>query len=532
MKKISVVTLFLVPALACFSQNIRKVPITAGEYWYGLAVNEGINVPFTTGFQLNLNADVRGNQASPLLLSSKGRYIWNDHPFACQFINDTIVLSNFTTEFTVGTSGASLKEAYLAAAKKFFPSQGKMPDELLFSQPQYNTWIELVYNQNQADILKYAHGIIDNGFPPGVLMIDDNWSPYYGRFEFRKDRFPDAKAMMQELHRLGFEVTVWVCPFIRPDSEESRFLAEKKWVIMDGEGKNLTWEETRKPLIASWWNGYSMVMDFSQKEAVDWYGAQLDSMVKRYGIDGFKLDAGDPEYYVGGVSKDNRNPNLNQQTALWGEFGLKYPLNEYRAMWKRGGEPLAERLRDKAHNWKDLQSLIPDISISGLLGYPFACPDMIGGGEFGSFLNLKNYDQDLVVRSAQCSALMPMMQFSVAPWRILDSAHYNSIKKSVALRKQFTPLIMTLANKAAKNGEPIVSNLEYAFPHQGFEACRDQFMLGDSVLVAPVVTKDNRRKVMFPKGRWEDSKGIKIKGPATKTFTVGLDELLWFKLIR
>lgn len=532
MRKILLTAIFFITCFSLFSQATKSISVEKGEYWYGLTVSEGDKAPFTEGYQLNLNADVRGNQAAPLLLSSKGRYIWNDNPFDCRFVKDSIILSNYTTDFTIEKPGSTLQDAYRAASKKFFPSQGKMPDELLFSQPQYNTWIELVYNQNQADILNYAHSIIDNGFPPGVLMVDDNWAPYYGRFEFRKDRFPDAKAMMDELHSMGFKVMVWVCPFIRPDGEESRFLAEKKWVVMDAEGKNLAWDSTRKPLIASWWNGYSMVMDFSQKEAVNWYSEQLNNMVKNYGVDGFKFDAGDPEFYKEGVARNSNNPNLNEQTELWGAFGLQYPLNEYRAMWKRGGEPVAERLRDKSHSWEDMQKLIPDITTASLLGYPFACPDMIGGGEFGSFLNLKSYDQDLVVRSAQCSALMPMMQFSVAPWRILDSIHFDAVKKAVAIRKQFTPLIMRLAARAAETGEPIISNLEYNFPNQGFESCHDQFMLGDSMMIAPVVTKDNHREVMFPKGEWIDSRGTKVKGTAKKKYEVALGELLWFQKVK
>ncbi len=55
-----------------------------------------------------------------------------------------------------------------------------------------------------------------------------------------------------------------------------------------------------------------------------------------------------------------------------------------------------------------------------VMGYSYTCPDMIGGGEFGSFLNSKTIDEELVVRSAQVHALMPMMQFSVAPWRVLS----------------------------------------------------------------------------------------------------------------
>lgn len=302
--------------------------------------------------------------------------------------------------------------------------------------------------------------------------------------------------------------------------------------MMDGEEKSLSWDSAHKPFIASWWNGYSMVMDLSQKDAVDWYVSQLNKMKDNYGVDGFKFDAGDPEFYIGCVAKNNISSNLNTQTELWGNIGLQYTLNEYRATWKHGGEPLAERLKDKRHSWDDLKKLIPDITTAALLGYPFACPDMIGGGEFGSFLNLKNYDQDLVVRSAQCSALMPMMQFSVAPWRILDGTHLNAIKKAVVLRKQFTPLILKLANKSAKTGEPIVSNMEYVFPNQGFEKCNDQFMLGENMMIAPVVTKNNQRKVIFPEGLWEDNKGTKIKGPVKMNYTVALDELLWFKKLK
>ncbi|QES90689.1 glycoside hydrolase family 31 protein [Rhizosphaericola mali] len=523
--------IFILTFLNSYGQSFKKIKIEPGEHWYGLTVRDGDKVPYESGYKLDLNANVLDNQAQPLLLSSKGRYIWNDNPFACTFEKDTIVFSKFTTPFYIGKFGNTLKDAYLNASKQWFPFKGKMPDSLLFKAPQYNTWIELVYNQNQKDILKYAHSIIDNGFEPGVLMIDDNWAPYYGRFEFRKDRFPDAKMMIDELHQLGFKIMVWVSPFIRPDCEESRYLTEKRWIMMDGEGKNLLWKDAHKPFIASWWNGYSMVLDLSQKDAVDWYQNNLHSLVETYHLDGFKFDAGDPEFYLGSVAKNNISANLNIQTQLWGNIGLQFSLNEYRSNWKHGGEPLAERLRDKGHNWKDLLKLIPDMTNASLLGYPFACPDMIGGGEYGSFLNLKNYDQDLVVRSAQCSSLMPMMQFSVAPWRILDSTHLDAIKKSLLLRKKFTSYIINLAKKAAQTGEPIVSNLEYKFPNQGFEKCNNQFMLGDDILVAPVVTKNNKRLVYFPKGYWMDQNNKLISGPKVLSFDVAIDELLWFRKV-
>jgi alpha-glucosidase (family GH31 glycosyl hydrolase) len=121
-------------------------------------------------------------------------------------------------------------------------------------------------------------------------------------------------------------------------------------------------------------------------------------------------------------------------------------------MWKMGGEPLVQRLRDKKHNWEDLQKLIPHLTTAGLLGYQFTCPDMIGGGEYGSFIGRDKLDEELVVRSAQCSALMPMMQFSVAPWRVLSKQNLELVKGSVQIRKKYTPYIMRLARESAKSG--------------------------------------------------------------------------------
>ncbi len=514
------------------SNKSKTVVLEKAEKWYGATVVGGSMMPFKEGFSFDMNGDVKGNQAAPLLLSTSGRYVWSNAPFAFTINKSDIQISNLHDSLYIQKAGTTLADAYREASKTFFPAHGKLPDTLLFTKPQYNTWIELVYNQNQDDILKYAHDIVKNGFPPGVLMIDDNWAPYYGKFEFRKDRFANPKAMLSELHALGFKVMIWVCPFVSPDSEVFRDLKSKKLLLLDSKGdSSLTWEKAQEPALINWWNGYSAVMDFTNPSAVDWYSSQLDYLVKEYGLDGFKLDAGDPEFYP--PTRISFKPaSQNEHTELWGLFGLKYPLNEYRAMWKRGGEPIAERLRDKSNTWEDLQKLIPDITTAGLLGYAFACPDMIGGGEFGSFIGKDKLEQMLIVRSAQCSALMPMMQFSVAPWRVLDSLHFQAVKNAVTIRDRFTPLILRLARQSAVSGEPIVKKMEYVFPKQGLETCNDQFMLGDSIMVAPMLQSGNSRTVMFPKGIWKADDGSSITGPAKKEIDVAMERLPWFRLIK
>jgi len=155
---------------------------------------------------------------------------------------------------------------------------------------------------------------------------------------------------------------------------------------------------------------------------------------------------------------------------------------------------------------------------------------MIGGGDFVSFLDLKAVDQNLVVRSAQIHALMPMMQFSVASWRVLDATHLAAVKQAMAIRTEFTPLILELARQSATTGAPIMSSVEYLFPNQGFEGVLDQFMLGESLLVAPMTLLGTTRQVVLPKGRWLADDGTTLEGGKTHTVEVSLNRIPRFHL--
>jgi alpha-glucosidase len=169
MKKLILIISIIITQFTVQAQSEKRIEILSGEKWYGAAVNEGEKMPFEDGYVINLDGNTKGNQADPLILSTKGRYIWSNSPFAFAINKNEIVLSQFHDSILVENGGANLKEAYLKASERFFPPSGKLPDLMLFERPQYNTWIELIYDQNQADILKHARDIIDNGFPPGVL---------------------------------------------------------------------------------------------------------------------------------------------------------------------------------------------------------------------------------------------------------------------------------------------------------------------------------------------------------------------------
>lgn len=529
MKKNFLTAFILLLSYNLTAQNILEINPQDGEYWWGGVVAYGGRMPYIQPVEeIDLLSKNNNNQVVPLLLSNKGRYVWSNFPFKFSIAEDkTITVKSDFENIAITNAGKTLREAYMDASRKHFSASGVLPDTLFFTMPQYNTWIELMYNQNQEDILKYARGIIDNGLPPGILMIDDNWQRYYGNFDFRAEKFPDPKGMVKQLHDMGFKVMLWICPFVSPDSPESRELRAKDYLI-----KN---KKTNKPAILSWWNGQSACYDLTNPEASAYFVSILKNMQKEYGIDGFKFDAGDNDSYaIPDLISYNKDALSVDHTQAWAKIGLEFPVNEYRAGWKMGGEALVQRLGDKRYSWSAVQSLIPEMVTAGLLGYAYTCPDMIGGGQFKSFLNLDpgKFDQALIVRSAQVHALMPMMQFSVAPWRILSTENMEIVREMAYLHEKMGPYIMQYARASAKTGEPIVRHLEYSFPNEGFAECKDQFMLGEKYLVAPVVTKENKRTVKLPKGTWKDDLGKTHKGGRTIEINVPLNRLPYFEKIK
>ncbi|MDR0962875.1 MAG: glycoside hydrolase family 31 protein [Mediterranea sp.] len=509
------------------STHTTEIAILTDEYWWGGVVALGSQMPYIQPLRtIDLSRDGYNNQLVPLLLSNKGRYVWSDHPFKFSVNGKVITLESDTELPVVQTAGKTLRDAYMDACGKHFKPSGTLPDSLFFSMPQYNTWIELMYNQNQTDILKYAHGIIDNDFPRGVLMIDDNWQKHYGNFEFKPERFADPKGMVEQLHAMGFKIMLWICPFVSPDSPEYRELSRKGYLIKSKRGG---------PAIINWWNGQSACYDLTNPDAAAYLVNQLKEMQRTFGIDGFKFDAGDPGLYASpDLVSYRKDATSVDHCEAWARIGLEFPFNEYRACWRMGGQPLVQRLGDKNNDWKAVQALIPDMLAAGLLGYAYTCPDMIGGGQYASYINIdqSKINQELIVRSAQVHALMPMMQFSVAPWRILNQENLHTLCRLAHLHQEMGGYIMQYARHAAQTGEPIVRHLEYQFPGQGFDECKDQFMLGDKYLVAPMVKSGTVRTVVLPKGNWRDERGKKYRGGRAYSIDVPLNRLPYFEQLK
>lgn len=500
------------------SAQTRVIPLSEGEMVWGGRIADGSKMPYSAGFCADLK-DNGSNQVAPLLLTSNGVYVWCDQPFSFEIKQDGIVITDALAELKVVKAGDTLKDAFMAAEKAFFPANGQTPPVEFFRMPQYNTWIELMYDQNQKGVIDYAKGIRKNGLPAGIIMIDDTWQDDYGKWLFDPAKFPDPKKMIRQLHSMGFKVMLWVCPFVSMD----QYQICQEIIAKDGFLKS----QDGNPYPVRWWNGTSAVLDLTSEGGRSWFDSQLTRLTEEYGVDGFKLDAGDFDFYPSDAISSIPDAKPWEQCELFVDFSTRYPYNELRAGWKNAGKPIVQRLHDKDHSWSDLAKLIPEMMAESLMGFSFCCPDMVGGGNFATFLS-GNIDQDLVVRSAQIHALMPMMQFSLAPWRVLDKNHYKAVLSSVRTREQLLPVIERLTNIAAKTGEPVVAPMEFHYSGQGFAAIVDQFMLGSDIVVAPMVSPGTTRTVVLPEGEWLSDLGETIQGGRTIEIDVPIDRLPYF----
>ncbi|MDG0791247.1 glycoside hydrolase family 31 protein [Cohnella ginsengisoli] len=505
--------------------SIARLP---DEYWWGGVINEGSAMPFGQTVHTRDLRMTDDNQASPLLLSSRGRYLWSEEPFVFRADEEGLSVSPGAGKVILEEGHGSLKGAYMHASSAHFPPSGHIPDALAFTAPQYCTWIEMFYAPTQDKIIRYAEAILANGLPPGILIVDDNWMKDYGMWDFDKHRFPDPAAMVAELHRLGFKVMLWMCPYVSADCTIFKELRSGGLLMTGHDGA---------PVLRQWWNGYSAVVDYTKAEGAAWFRRQMDRLIADYGVAGFKLDAGEP------ILPDA--PDVTQPVAwtrplreledceAYASLGVGYSLVELRMCWKLGGQALIQRQRDKTHTWdaSGLGGLIPNAIAQGLLGYAFNCPDMIGGGMDGDINSPDfRFDSELFVRYAQCAALFPVLQFSMAPWRVLGGDELAWCLDAVRLRTELGEELLALARQAAIDGLPMLRSLEFEYPGQGYALVQDQFLLGSNLLVAPVVVKGQTTRVVhFPEGRWRGDDGSLVEGPAVLEIEAPLSRLPWYR---
>jgi len=518
---------------------ITKYEMLPNEHWWGgTTIHAYCPLTKNSDYHKDFTFDPE-NQTSPFFVSDFGRYIWSDEPFKVDIENGVFTFEG--GEVTLTQAGDSLKEAFLDAARKHFPSDGVKLQSKFFTTAQYNTWMEFTYYPTQEGVLKYAREWVKRGFKPGVFMIDEGWHQHtaYGNWEFDFARFPNPKEMVDELHQLGYSVMLWVVPFVTPVGPKY-VRSLRPLVGTDPEMAKHVYLRTANGEVAltKWWNGASAILDMREPYNQKYLDDQLQHLIKDYGIDGFKFDGGCVRHFASDNIINGELPEGHDPYACnvaWNEFGRRYPFHEYKDTYNGGGKNVIERLHDRKHSWTDngINEIIPCAIVNGLLGNPFTCPDMVGGGEWSNrFTPGFQTDEELFVRMAQASALFPMIQFSWAPWLALKEENVLLCKKAAELHVAIADDLMKIVEESEKTGEPVLRSLEYYDPHKGYAEVEDEFLLGEKFLSAPIVTPNTyERKVFFPKGRWMDEDGNIFEGNTEAVLKAPIEKLLWFKNI-
>ena len=207
---------------ASFKNEIALLP---GEVWWGGGGGDGQNQPYGAKDSRRINLRRSGATASPLLVSSAGRYVWSEKPFEYQFVKGALRLDSRVERIEPVVAGKTLKDAYLAAAKAHFRFDGKTPPDIFFTLPQWNNWIEIFLNgmgQKAAD--DYTAELAKSGFPCGIYMMDGGWMISQGTYEFYSRDFPDPRGLFDRIRSHGWTPLIWTANFVSPDSREYKKL--------------------------------------------------------------------------------------------------------------------------------------------------------------------------------------------------------------------------------------------------------------------------------------------------------------------
>ena len=495
-----------------------------GEKWWGGSVNAGGEMPyFTTKGEKDLGLENEHGAVAPFFVSSAGRYVWSDRPFRFSFKEGVLTVVSRYEKVEPVVAGKTLKEAYLQACRRHFPFDGRLPAELLFTMPQWNNWMEIaIQGMKQSSVDAYTDALAASGFPCGVYMMDGGWFSHMGSYAFHAEDYPDPKGMFDRIRKNGWKSMIWTAHFVSPDSREFKALRYGPGYMIQGQDVLAYKQEENAKLAARrrtagvvwWWSGISAVYDLTYAPGRDCFVKTLKDFAAKYGIDGFKFDAGDTRRLCESVRFHDTAKEAVDYAHEYVKLGAdNFPYNEYRCGYRTGGMPVMQRLHDQKHSWDAHGKVNSSMLAAGLLGSPYIVADMIGGGRGGTFRPGGYFCEKLFVRSCAQQALHPMMQFSAAPWRYLKPENVEICKAFANLHVEFGPYILELARHASRTGEPIMRSMEYEFPGQGFARAMSQFMLGAKWLVAPVVNEDDSLKVELPKGRWRDDLGEVHEGP-------------------
>lgn len=378
----------------------------------------------------------------------------------------------------------------------------------------------------QEDVQEVADKLREYDIPCDAIHFDIDYMQNFKVFTWNQEHYNnDPDAFLHQLSNQGYKLVVINDPGVKQEEgyhiyEEG---VENGYFGMTPEGE---------VYINAVWPGDSAFPDFGNPKVRQWWGGHMKFLVDK-SIRGIWNDMNEPHGFKGPIPDDVIFTDEDRKVThgeIHNAYGHLMSKATYEGMKKidgrrpfvitracyAGSQKYATGWTGDNHSmWAHLQMAIPQLCNLGLSGMPFV------GTDIGGFSGEPT--PELMARWIQVGAFSPLFRNHSEvgyrrqdPWMFGEEV-LNIYRKYVKLRYRLIPYIYDLFFEGEKTGAPIFRPLVYHY-EKGMMArtCNDEFMLGDKMLIAPVVHPGaDCRMVYLPEGEWYDYwTKEKIVGPA------------------
>ena len=348
----------------------------------------------------------------------------------------------------------------------------------------------------------FIQGMADRDIPLHVFHFDCYWMEAYEWCNFTWDArtFPEPKEMLKRYHDRGLKICVWINPYIGQKSPLFREGMEHGYLLKKSNGD--VWQ-------TDLWQAGMGIVDFTNPAAVTWYQEKLKTLLDM-GVDCFKTDFGeripvrDIAYFDGSdpVKMHNYYPFLYNKAVfelLERERGTGEAVLFARSATV-GGQQFP------AHWGGDCSASYPSMAETLRAGLSLACAGFgFWSHDMGGFENTAS--ADVYKRWCQFGMLSSHSRLHGSgsyrvPW-LFDEEACDVLRKFVKAKCALMPYLYRQAVKAHEDGIPMMRPMFLEFPEdRACEPLDRQYMLGDSLMVAPVFRESGEAEYYLPEGTW------------------------------
>lgn len=366
----------------------------------------------------------------------------------------------------------------------------------------FGLWLSSSFttSYDEKTVMSFVDGMAERGIPLSVFHFDCFWmrEAEWCGFEWDSDCFPDVEGLLRRLHDRGLKVCVWINPYLGQKAAIFDEAAEKGYLLKKANGDIWQWD--------LWQPGLGVV-DFTNPEAVEWYKSHLRRLMQQ-GVDCFKTDFGeriptDVVYYDGSDPVWMHNYYTYLYNKVVFEVIQEVKGQDEAVVFARSATVGGQKF--PVHWGGDCDSTYVSMSESlraglslCLSGFGFWSHD-IGGFEGTASADV--YKRWLAFGLLSSHSRLHGSNSYRVPWLFGEEAvdvcrHFSRLKNTLM------PYLYSMAVKTHETGISMMRAMLMEFDEMGCEDCDRQYMLGDSILVAPVMRADGVCDYYLPKGKW------------------------------